>query len=195
MYRIKIIEDPTESKLRQAVLMELVRCSWSGLDWGTLEVGRTEKGKPYLRNGSDRQSVQGVHFSISHSGGLWACVVASCPCGLDLQELRQADYGRLAARFFTTAEQQYVETAGLLGFYEIWVRREALAKYTGLGFFGMSEHLPCLVDCEGRPARTVMWEEHPVVFEEVKAPEGYLAVWCHEIGMVAVQSDVEGAEA
>lgn len=180
MYRTTIIADPMDFALREEELIRQICLFRPELEGTALAVKRTEKGKPFIIFADGGQPVPDVYVSVSHSGGLWACVVSDCVCGLDLQELRPVAAERLAERFFTEAEGRYIKEAGLAGFYELWTRREALAKYTGLGFFGMSERRPELVDEAGRPACSVVWDGLSAVFEELPAPEGFIAVWCHE---------------
>ena len=43
-------------------------------------VERTKRGKPFFPD------QPGLQFSISHSGSVWACVMAEHPVGLDIQE-------------------------------------------------------------------------------------------------------------
>ena len=180
MERIDIFKDPFYEEERQQLLMESIWNFRPKLADTALDIRRTKEGKPYLVSARSGRKVSGIHFSISHSDGLWSCVVSDSPCGLDLQKMRPAAFEALAKRFFFPEESRYIKEAGLQGFYEIWTRREALAKYTGLGFFGMSAQRPCLLDAEGKPAAAVRWKDRWVVFEEIKVPDGYLAVWCHE---------------
>lgn len=90
---------------------------------------RTEKGKPFFKD-SD------IYFNISHSRNIWACLVGRSCCGLDIQYIRPCGYKKIAGRFFSETEQQYVSEKGIDGFFDIWVRREAYGKFTGEGFFG-----------------------------------------------------------
>lgn len=91
-------------------------------------VARTSYGKPYF-------VTLPVIVSVSHTGALWACLIADGElgsAGLDLQVPRDADFRAIAARFFTEQERRYVEETGKEGFYRLWTRKEALAKYLGL---------------------------------------------------------------
>ena len=105
---------------------------------------RTPKGKPYLEDAD-------VYFSISHSGDIWACLAGPSCCGLDIQIIRPCNYEKIAGRFFSAAEREYVAARGRAareaggedavarglaeGFFTIWTRREAWGKYVGEGFF------------------------------------------------------------
>lgn len=184
MYQIDIIVDPFHCDLRQDELFEQIYRFRPRLKARGVEVQRTPKGKPFIVFRDSGRKVPRLHMSVSHSGEFWACVLCSRCCGLDLQQIKMIDYEKLSARFFTENENNYVKRAGLQGFYALWTRREALAKYTGLGFFGMRAERPELVDEECRPVRTAVWDGRSVIFEEIEAPEGYMAVWCTEEGEI-----------
>ena len=103
-------------------------------------VERTERGKPFFPN---QPSLQ---FSISHSGSVWACVMADRPVGLDIQEHTRfrheteqeaADrYGRMAVRFFHEREAAYVQKDPGTRFFQVWAAKESYVKYTGRGIEG-----------------------------------------------------------
>ena len=92
------------------------------------KVLRAPSGKPYFDN-------LDIHFSISHSGDLWACLMGPQRCGLDIQYIKPCNCHKIARRFFSSPEALYVEKEGLQGFFELWTMREAAGKYTGEGFF------------------------------------------------------------
>lgn len=83
-----------------------------------------------------RPSLEGVSFSISHSGN-WIGLAVSHgieKIGLDIEEnkpLEVKDY----MLPFTPAEQQYIlEDNNIARFYELWTRKEAVLKAIGKGF-------------------------------------------------------------
>ena len=181
MFHMYVYEDPGEPALRENLLRRSV-CLYvrdseqniqdRGLSFHTapddqdglirdcfdrFRLERTEKGKPYLADPAAGQPAENLHFSISHSGGIWAVVIGPKPCGLDIQENRPVPYEKLAARYFPGNAVNSAED-----FYRLWCRREALAKYMGQGFFGVS--------------RTE--SEAPVYFRELEFREGFTAVWC-----------------
>lgn len=84
----------------------------------------TEAGKPYF-------SDVPMHFSISHTENLVVCVAAENNIGADIEKIRPMNT-RLAARYFTEAEQAYVE-ADTVRFLEVWTKKEAYAKWQGEG--------------------------------------------------------------
>lgn len=89
------------------------------------EIYRTAKEKPYVE--------ADVHFSVSHSGDYFVCIIADCPVGIDVQERRKTAAVKIAERYFTKSEQEYVERNGEDGFFRLWTRKEAYSKLTGEG--------------------------------------------------------------
>lgn len=98
------------------------------IDVYSADILKREKGKPYFDG-------TGLEFSLSHSGLLWMCLIGTSQCGLDIQEVKECKYEEIAKRYFTKEEQHYVELWGIEGFFEIWVRKEAFGKFTGIGLF------------------------------------------------------------
>ena len=119
---------------------------------------RLPGGKPVL-------SVGGIHFSVSHSGHIFACAVAEENLGLDIQVSDSKDRTRLAQRYFTEEEYQYVSDNGPASFYRIWTRKEAYAKYTGEGLEAVINKTPVL----DRP---------DLVFQDLVLDEGLYGCIC-----------------
>lgn len=90
-------------------------------------------GKPYFPSHPD------IHFSVSHTSGIWICAFADCEVGCDVQDHRANDkperLERLAKRWFSENERRYLEECGYepAEFYRIWSRKEAYVKFTGTG--------------------------------------------------------------
>lgn len=90
-----------------------------------------EYGKPYIEGFSC--------FSVSHTGSIWAVLIADSECGLDIQFGKKCDMKAIAVRWF--APQDAAETAAFSAegnssaaydsFFRIWTRREALTKALG----------------------------------------------------------------
>ncbi len=85
-------------------------------------------GKPYFSNSP-------WHFSISHTQNHVFVALASCPIGLDCEELDRVVPEKLARRILSPGELAQYEAApdknrALLTF---WVLKEAAAKCTGRG--------------------------------------------------------------
>lgn len=131
------------------------------------QILRTAMGKPYFEN-------LNIHFNISHSQDIWACLIGPGCCGLDVQYIKPCNFGKIAGRFFSCAENEYVRHHGLVGFFDIWARKEAYGKYTGEGFFGKYEDF---VDDEGKLKEQV----NDAAFKEVKLPgmaDDYICLCC-----------------
>ena len=96
-----------------------------------LQYGYSEQGKPYLKDYPQ------IHFSLSHSGNVVACVVSEQEIGLDVQEHVKVNK-RLAERFFTEKENILLKAQPDEGayrelFFRLWSIKESYIKYTGLG--------------------------------------------------------------
>ncbi|MCQ4637762.1 4'-phosphopantetheinyl transferase superfamily protein [Anaerovorax odorimutans] len=91
------------------------------------EILRAERGKPYFEEIP-------IEFSVSHTGSLWVCSMGAEAMGIDVQEIRGCRREKIADRYYTADEREYVRANGEAGFFQIWTRKEAYAKYTGDGF-------------------------------------------------------------
>lgn len=137
-------------------------CGQQGIpltDASMVQILRTEKGKPYFPD-------LPLEFSVSHTGPMWICIMGAGPCGIDIQEVRDCEYKKIAGKYFTRQEQSLVLKQGIAGFYRIWTRREAFAKYTGAGLFG--QPLPSFVDGDGELALWVQWQDRRVYVRELE---------------------------
>ncbi len=99
-------------------------------------IEREAKGKPFF-SGLHQAGGAGmppIHFSVSHSGNRWACLIGAEPVGFDMEICRdQIEYLKIARRFFAEEEYDLVCSGGLDTFFDIWVRKEAYVKFTGSG--------------------------------------------------------------
>ncbi|MCC5844611.1 MAG: 4'-phosphopantetheinyl transferase superfamily protein [Verrucomicrobia bacterium] len=109
------------------MLIRAALSAWTGVESVPLEID--ERGKPFC-------PLQGApSFNLSHAGG-WVALALSTTCavGIDLEDLnRRVDRSKLAARYFTAAEQAAVADGPPEMFFEIWTRKEARLKATGQG--------------------------------------------------------------
>lgn len=115
----------SESLVRRSARMYAIE---EQLTLGTAleQILRTSKGKPYFKNAP-------LEFSVSHTGGLWVCLMDSSPVGVDVQKIRTCQREKIAKRYYTPDEQEYAASLGEAGFFQIWARKEAYVKYTGEG--------------------------------------------------------------
>ncbi|MBQ9474284.1 MAG: 4'-phosphopantetheinyl transferase superfamily protein [Bacteroidales bacterium] len=80
--------------------------------------------KPFLRE------LPGVEFSISHCAAAIAVAVSSQPVGIDVERFRTPSPSLLR---YTMNEQEQRQIKTAADFTELWTKKEALAKLTGLG--------------------------------------------------------------
>ena len=119
----------------------------------SVQIENNEKGKPQVKGTGLLQDAESeqfpwkgpdgavplseLHISATHTKNLIVCAVSLENVGIDgefPEERREGiSYERIASRFFTEREFQYVKESGAKGFFEIWVRKEAYMKYTGAG--------------------------------------------------------------
>ena len=126
-------------------LLEKVLVDYCGMSRKT-EINTEKRGRKYI----DRK--YGLHFSITHTDHFWFCSVSGRRNGIDAENLSRqiANQERLAARFFTDREKDYIhagsdETDIRIRLIRLWTRKEAYLKYTGEGLYGLS-HAPSVVD-------------------------------------------------
>ena len=86
-----------------------------------------EHGKPMI---------DGLEFSLSHSGNLVLCAVSDEPVGCDVEEIRKAPKG-VAERCFSESEQAYLSCFSGEEydkvFFKLWTMKESYVKMTGEG--------------------------------------------------------------
>ena len=93
---------------------------------------------------------EGISLSVTHTGTLWACLVAEDgPLGLDLERVREVPYEKLARRFFTPREAEVVEEQGRDLFFRLWTAKEAWVKYTRGELYPVLSGT-CLIDGTGQ---------------------------------------------
>ena len=124
------------ARVRSLLAGYLLQCAVKdalNIDKAVLEFayGYNEQGKPYLKDYPQ------IHFSLSHSGNVVACVVSEQEIGLDVQEHVKVNK-RLAERFFTEKENILLKAQPDEGayrelFFRLWSIKESYIKYTGLG--------------------------------------------------------------
>ena len=83
-----------------------------------------------------------LHFSLSHSGKLAAVLISDEPCGVDVEQLRQEVAARLQARCLSEGER-----ARNCDFFEIWTKKECIAKLDGSGMRNHPSEVNTLDPC------------------------------------------------
>lgn len=96
---------------------------------GSIDLLRGEFGKPYIQDCP-------IHFNMSDTKDAVLVAVAQQPIGADIETLdRRTDHERVAEHFFTAREVKSIAEAadGKLRFLELWTRKEAVLKASGVG--------------------------------------------------------------
>lgn len=109
------------------VLVKMALADYTNNKYDNPIIKRGEYGKPFFENIP-------VCFSISHSGEIWVCLMSDFNVGVDIQIYKNVRYEKLAQRFFTKNEAEYIKKQGTKSFFEVWTKKEAFVKYTGNGF-------------------------------------------------------------
>ncbi len=138
--------------------MRRVLARYAGADAAAIEFGQAEGGKPFLGRAHD---VDGVQFSLSHSGNLAVIAVtrgraigadveiARDTVDIDLVARRQFAPGEVA-RLFNLTGARRVEA-----FYTCWTRKEAYLKARGEGLIGRLQDFE--VSCLPGEAPEIRW--------------------------------------
>lgn len=106
-----------------------------------LEQFETPLSVAYEKNGDGKpdfaKNSQNLHFSLSHSGSYCFCVLGDCTLGVDLQ-CRGIVPERLVEKYFSQKEKERYAACSFEEekadcFFDMWVRKEAYGKLTGIG--------------------------------------------------------------
>ena len=139
------------------------------------EIARSENGKPYFRGGDALP-----HFSVSHSGELWCCLMADFPVGIDIQEKSSRTseaLSKLAKRYFSDAEAAYSDLYGEDAFYRIWTRKEALVKLTDGRLYSTLKNIS-LLDSDYELTEELSVNGKTAYFGELEIGEGICCSYC-----------------
>ncbi len=107
------------------------------IDFNEDMIAKNPYGKPYLTDYPE------IHFNLSHSEGVTACITDNRECGIDCEKIREYR-PNVMKRAFTESEREMVEKAteserNLL-FFTLWTLKEAYIKAIGKGLsFSMNE--------------------------------------------------------
>ncbi len=132
------------------------------LDPGALLFSYTSRGKPELAGPLAGK----LHFNVSHSGSLALIAVTRlCPVGVDVEHVRPRRYDMdVARRFFTAHESAALETLPEAerpaAFFNLWTRKEAWLKATGVGITESLNRVE-LSFLPGEPARILSVADDP----------------------------------
>lgn len=102
--------------------------NYTGISFSDIKFSYNSHGKPYLKDIP-------CNFSVSHSGNLIAFAVSDKPVGIDIEHTSGKSKMRVAERFFTADEYNYIINSGNpdKNFYRIWTAKESYLKMIGTG--------------------------------------------------------------
>ncbi len=152
-------------------------------------IERAGKGKPYFAGLSTAgyQGKPAIHFSLSHSGSWWGCLMAEEPVGFDLEVCREkVNYEKIARRFFTKEECELILSNGLDAFYDVWVRKEAYVKYLGSGLAEGLDSFSVIENGERSPKvlskKSEAQDRLPCFIRSCEIRDGVKAAYCSGSG-------------
>lgn len=127
-------------KLRNDSAKRLSLCAGILLNKALSDLNRIELSNHIISMENSRPGFDkdyGIDFNLSHSGNMAMCVISESKVGCDIQLMKPTD-GKIATRFFTDPERDYVFAVDDPSeindrFYRIWARKEAYTKVTGEG--------------------------------------------------------------
>ena len=95
-----------------------------------------EHEKPFLKNYPD------IHFSISHCKEAVGCFVSECPCGLDIECIREAK-DSLVRYTMSPEEVEHIfsDSSPKIAFTRLWTQKEAVLKLLGTGITDDLHHV------------------------------------------------------
>lgn len=108
---------------------ELARYALFDVYGVSAELKKDARGKPFFNEIP-------AHISLSHSNGLCLAAISDSKIGADIEEIcgDGERLMRIAGRYFTPDETEYVKAFPRERFFEIWCKKESYIKYTGEGF-------------------------------------------------------------
>lgn len=153
-----------------ATLLTAVAADYTGLPLHDprLRIVRSRDQRPVF------PQLPGHFFSVSHSADRWMCAAGAYPLGLDLQVHQPCSAGKLSTRFFHPEEDAWLRARGYdqTDFFQVWTRKEAYVKYTGLGITQGLEWFSVVADGALRTRLDDVW------FLSPDAPEGFSLCLC-----------------
>ena len=133
--RLRAAEKSRDFVVARARLRQIL-ASYLDVAPETLTFKYGPSGKPALED----SFTSSLAFNLSHSGCWGLCAVTSgAEVGVDIERLdRNLDYAKLAARFFSESERDWLQAASSprrrRQFFRLWTRKEAWLKGKGGGF-------------------------------------------------------------
>ena len=132
----------------------------------------------------------GVHFNLSHAGNWAVCGADRREIGVDIEKIHQVDPG-IAGRFFTAAENDFIESAENAfekknPFYRLWTLKESYVKCIGKGFSCSFDSFSCIPDLRGSGVRLLRHDKALPLkyFREYHVDDAYACSVCFSQGSI-----------
>ncbi len=168
-------EDDKKRTVAGELLARKAISEWCGVAPENITFSAKEYGKPYAI-GLD------VEFNVSHSGDIVVCAIDDYPIGIDVEKIRPIDL-KVAEKICNEEELLYLlnhiptkqdftyttDIKILTRFYEVWTKKEAFGKYTGMG---LSD------ECANK--------DH--FFESIYSIKGYIITICKRINKADISN-------
>ena len=149
----RLLDDSTRREFALAhALLRITLSDCAHIPPGDWRFEQAPGGKPRLPQNSPYPLV----FSLSHTHGLVACIVASKgDVGIDVEHVsRSTDWRGIAKRYFATQEvaglERITESDRQTRFYELWTLKEALAKTLGVSVTSVLSSARFTIEDRGR---------------------------------------------
>lgn len=129
--RNKALHFRHESSRKESLAAYILLCQQLHDEYGLEQFPifqETITGKPFLPERPD------IHFNLSHTRGVVACVVDQKPVGIDVERIRPYN-DSLARHVLSNDEynQLQTQTEKDVAFVKMWTQKESLLKLTGEG--------------------------------------------------------------
>ena len=129
-----------------------------------------ENGKPYLKQ------FAGLHFNLSHTKNIIACVISNAEVGIDVEHVREIK--KLTVdRVFTKAEIELAKNMEN-GFVSLWTMKEACAKVQGKGLADILDGMEIIETENGKLVKKLNQDIRKTFCCKVVA-EGKIQDCCH----------------
>ncbi|MBR6549399.1 MAG: 4'-phosphopantetheinyl transferase superfamily protein [Clostridia bacterium] len=129
--RISALKQPEDKQRSLAV--ELLLCFALKNEFSNITLPASYH---YDSNGKPISNMDGIYFSLSHSGRYVACAVAPYSIGVDIQWQKEADQ-KTVEKVLTKNQLEMIRTMPpkkqQSAYYDFWCLKEALYKVTGEG--------------------------------------------------------------
>ncbi len=110
------------------IAVKLIIAKELKIDYKKISIVVDELGKPYIEN------ERNINFNISHAKNIIVIGISNNSIGVDI-EFECINGTKIAERFFTRKEYEYIKENVNPGeaFLEIWTKKEAYIKCSGIG--------------------------------------------------------------